>query len=191
MLADLPEVDACLLHVPDGFLPAVAQRFALEWTSPMLRMALVPARFTRAAGDTAVEPLGEAHERALRDLYADGRESGEEPDFFMPGQLADGTFFGIREGGCLVAAGGTHLYSAPERVGAVGNVYTRRSHRGRGYASAVVAAIVERLIARGTDTIGLNVRAANAGAVRVYERLGFVTHTRFWEGRAIRRPSAP
>ena len=88
------------------------------------------------------------------------------------------------------AAGGTHLYSAAESVGAIGNVYTRRSHRGHGYAAAVVAAIVERLIERGTETIGLNVRAANTGAIRLYQRLGFTIHTRFFEGHAMQRKAS-
>ena len=189
VLADLPDPDACLLHIPEAFLTAVAHRFELDWTCPMLRMAIEPAHFAPSRVRAPIEPLGEAPERELLELYEDGRESGEEPDFFMPSQLGDGTFVGVREEGRLVAAGGTHLYSAVESVGAVGNVYTRRSHRGRGHAAAVVAAIVQRLIDRGTETIGLNVKAANAGAIRVYQRLGFSVHTRFWEGRAIRRPT--
>jgi GNAT superfamily N-acetyltransferase len=190
VLADVPEVDACLLHLPETFLPAVEQRFELEWVCPMLRMVLHPAGFAQPGGGALVEPLGSADEGELRELYADGRDDGEEPDFFMPTQLGDDTFFGVRADGRLAAAGGTHLYSAAESIGAVGNVYTRRSHRGRGLASAVVAAIVERLIARHTETIGLNVKAANAGAIRLYERLGFRGHARFWEGRAARRPRA-
>ena len=68
----------------------------------------------------------------------------------MRSQLGDGTFFGVRREGRLVAAGGTHLYSAAESVGAVGNVYTHRAYRGQGHASAVTSAIVRRLIERDT-----------------------------------------
>ena len=59
-----------------------------------------------------VEPLGPAHETELRELFADGRDTGDEPDFFIASQLEDETFFGVRDAGRLVAAGGTHLYSA-------------------------------------------------------------------------------
>jgi ribosomal protein S18 acetylase RimI-like enzyme len=47
-----------------------------------------------------------------------------------------------------------------------------------------MAAIVGELVARRTEVIALNVRAANATAIRLYERLGFRLHARFWEGRA-------
>jgi ribosomal protein S18 acetylase RimI-like enzyme len=187
VLADVPEMDACLLHVPERFLAALEERFELESVTPVLRMSLDPGRFSEPADRATVEPLGPAHEGELRELYGEGLERGEEPDFFMPVQLGDDTFFGVREDGRLVAAGGTHLYSATESIGAVGNVYTRRSHRGRGLAAAVVSAIVERLIARRTATIGLNVRVANTAAIRLYERLGFKFHARFLEGRAITR----
>ena len=59
-----------------------------------------------------MEPLGPAHETELRELFADGRDTGDEPDFFIASQLEDETFFGVRDTGRLVAAGGTHLYSA-------------------------------------------------------------------------------
>ena len=186
VVTELPDMDACLLQVPERFLDAIEQRLEVEWRCPVLRMTVDTARFAPRVRHK-VEPLGEAHEHELRELYEDGREHGEEPDFFIATQLGDGTFCGIREDGRLVAAGGTHLYSAPESVGAIGNVYTRRSHRGRGHGEAVVTAIVGQLIERGTETIGLNVRAANAGAIRLYERLGFRVHTGFYEGRAVRR----
>jgi GNAT superfamily N-acetyltransferase len=186
VIADLPDLDACLLQVPERFLGAIQHRLELEWTCPVLRMTLDLARFASCPG-SSVHPLGATDEHELRELYEDGRESGEEPDFFIATQLGDDTFCGVRDEGRLVAAGGTHLYSASESVGAIGNVYTRRSHRGRGHGAVVVSAVVQQLIERGTETIGLNVRAANTGAIRLYERLGFRVHTGFFEGRAVRR----
>jgi ribosomal protein S18 acetylase RimI-like enzyme len=181
----VPDVDACLLQIPDTFRAAVEQRFAVEWLRPMRRMVLAPEAFSRPEA-TAVR-LTVDHEDEIRALYADGAATHEEPDFFMRSQLGDGTFFGMRDGGRLVAAGGTHLYSADESVGAIGNVYTHRSYRGRGHGAAVTAAIVRELIARGTETIALNVKADNDTAVRLYERLGFRHHANFFDGRASRR----
>ena len=187
VLDSLPDIDACHLQIPEPFLVALNRRLEVDWSRLMHRMSLGPADFVSHDGASAVEPLDESHHDELLALYADGHATHEDPDFFMRGQLGDGTFFGVRQGGRLVAAGGTHLYSAEESVGAIGNVYTHRAHRGRGCAAAVTAAIVRRLLDRGIQTIALNVKAENGAAIRLYERLGFRFHARFWEGRAIRR----
>jgi len=183
VLDAVPDVEGCHLQIPESFLPAVAERFPVEWSRLMHRMSLTPAAFAPNGGSRA-EPLGEQHEDEIRRLYEDGRETGEEPDFFMRGQLQDGTFYGVRHEGRLVAAGGTHLYCRDESVGAIGNVYTHRSHRGRGHASSVTSAVARELIDRGTRIVALNVKSDNPGAIRVYERLGFRFHARFFEGRA-------
>ena len=187
VLDSLPDIDACHLQIPEPFLVALNRRLEVDWSRLMHRMSLGPADFVSHDGASAVESLDESHHDELLALYADGHATHEDPDFFMRGQLGDGTFFGMRQGGRLVAAGGTHLYSAEESVGAIGNVYTHRAHRGRGCAAAVTAAIVRRLLDRGIQTIALNVKAENGTAIRLYERLGFRCHARFWEGRAIRR----
>jgi ribosomal protein S18 acetylase RimI-like enzyme len=184
VLAALPNVGPCHLQIPDRFRADVERRFDVAWTRPMLRMALDAGAFSDARGAPEVEPLDERHEAELRALYADGTAAREDPDFFMRGQLYDGTFFGVRRDGQLVAAGGTHLYSGPESVAAIGNVYSHRAHRGRGYATSVTAAITRRLLERGTRTIALNVRRDNLTAIGVYERLGFSVRAPFWEGMA-------
>jgi len=187
VLEGLPDVDACYLQIPEAFLASVERRFTVEWIRPVHRMGIHPADLRAPRGPSAVEALDESHEHEIRELYADGEATHEAPDFFWRSQLGDGTFFGVRQEGRLVAAGGTHLYSAEESVGAVGNVYTHRSHRNRGLASAITTAVARRLIERGTDTIVLNVRSENEPAIRVYERLGFQRHVRFLEGRGLRR----
>jgi GNAT superfamily N-acetyltransferase len=191
LVEDLPDVAACLLHVPAHFLPPLASRFDMASATPVFRMALDNGTRGGTPGNGMAEPLGPRHAGELRELYADGDAAGEAPDFFMPGQLDDETFYGVREGGTLVAAGGTHVFSAVESVAAIGNVYTRRTHRGRGHAATVVKAIVDALRRRGIATIGLNVRTANTPALRLYEQLGFRIHARFWEGRAVSRGTTP
>jgi ribosomal protein S18 acetylase RimI-like enzyme len=180
----LPDLDACLLQIPESFLPAVATRFTVERSRLMHRMSLAPAAFTPHVGGLQAELLDERNEDEIRELNEDGRATGEDPDFFMRSQLQDGTFYGVRHHGRLVAAGGTHLYSGEESVGAIGNIYTHRAHRGRGCASAVTSAIARELIERGTRIIALNVKSENNTAIRLYERLGFRFHARFFEGKA-------
>jgi GNAT superfamily N-acetyltransferase len=184
ILDALPPIDSCHLQIPEAFLPTLEQRLTVRWTCLMHRMALDPGAFVDVRADVTPEPLDARHEDELRALFADGRERGEDPDFFIASQLSDEAFFGVREHGRLIAAGGTHLYSASESVATIGNVYTHSAHRGRGLASAVTAAVVRTLLARGTETIALNVKSANAAAIAVYERLGFRFHARFYEGQA-------
>ena len=119
---------------------------------------------------------------ALEDLYADGELTGESPDFFYGSMVTDGVFFGVYEGPDLVAAAGTHLVARDESAAAIGNVYVRRDKRAQGLGRVVTAAVVHEL--RDFETIGLNVRADNASAIRVYESLGFVKHCEFVEGLA-------
>lgn len=120
-------------------------------------------------------------------LYGDGQEQGEAPEFFDVSKLGDGVFAGVFHDGALVSVAGTHLISSQESAAAIGNVYTRRDFRGRGFGSAVTAAVASELRRRGIATIGLNVRQDNLAAIRAYERIGFVKHCPYVEGRAMRR----
>ena len=126
--------------------------------------------------------LGPSDAPALQALYADGKSSGESPDFFFPSMLADGVFHGIYEGTALVAAAGTHLLAREEGAAAIGNIYTRHDRRGRGLARLTTSAVLGELAS--VETIGLNVRAGNAAAEHLYESLGFVRHCQFYEAMA-------
>ena len=128
-----------------------------------------------------VERLGPSDLDALRVLYAE-----EPPAFFLPRQLGDGVYFGVREGADLVAVAGTHVVSGAARVAALGNVHTRHDRRGRGLAAAVTCAVVRELRQRGTETSVLNIVATNVVARRVYERVGFRDYCLYDEGVAMR-----
>ena len=73
----------------------------------------------------SAERLGPADYEALAGLHRDGEASGENPPFFNAGMLGHGVYFGIREGGDLIAAAGTHVLAEEKSVAAIGNVYTR------------------------------------------------------------------
>ncbi|HVX66400.1 MAG TPA: GNAT family N-acetyltransferase, partial [Bryobacteraceae bacterium] len=128
------------LHVRPKAAEALAPQYRGVGLKPMWRMLLDPARF-RPEECRACTRLGAGDASALDRLYADGREAGEAPDFFFPSMLEDGVFFGVRKAGELVAAAGTHLAVPAEGVAAIGNVYTRRDHRGRGLAGALTSAV--------------------------------------------------
>jgi GNAT superfamily N-acetyltransferase len=173
------------LHVRPEVVPLLEETYRVVGRKEMARMILDPALFRGGRSDE-VTRLGGGDLEALRRLYADGEPAGEAPDFFAPSMLAEGVYFGVREGDELAAAAGTHLVAENEGVAAVGNVYTRRDRRGRGLASRLVAAVAAELLDRGVRTIALNVARDNAQARRVYEKLGFVHYCDFVEGLAVK-----
>lgn len=190
-----PPVSVCLLLDEIGTLPRVfflarpetlpvfQERYEIEKVETMWRMSLEAVAFDFRPFPQA-ERLGREDEDALQKLFADGAGAGESPDFFLPEMLEKGVYFGVREGGALIAAAGTHLFEPSEGVGAIGNVYTRRDRRGRGLATQVTGAVTAELARCGLPTIVLNVNQENLAAKRVYERLGFRPYCAYYEGLA-------
>jgi RimJ/RimL family protein N-acetyltransferase len=106
---------------------------------------------------------------------------------FAPIQLEHGLYFGVRDDGRLVAAGGTHVLEPKRGVAALGGIFTLPEKRGRGYAAAVTSALVTELLARGCRDVVLTVYADNEVARRVYSRLGFREHCRYGTGEGVLR----
>jgi len=97
-----------------------------------------------------------------------------------------GPFLGVREDGKLVAMGGLRLHLAGYRE--ITTVATLPGHEGRGYATAIVRALVERIRSRGDRPV-LTVGTANSRAIEIYRRLGFKERTLLYS-RTIRRAPA-
>lgn len=81
-----------------------------------------------------------------------------------------GGFVGVKEGGKLVAMAGERMHIGSFRE--VSAVCTHPDHRGRGHAGALMSVVALRMIDRG-QTPFLHSYASNAGAIALYERLGF------------------
>ena len=81
-----------------------------------------------------------------------------------------GTYLGIRKEGKLVAMAGERL-KLPGYT-EISAVCTHPDHLGHGYAGFLMTILAERIRERGETPI-LHVRAENARAVQLYERLGF------------------
>jgi ribosomal protein S18 acetylase RimI-like enzyme len=94
-----------------------------------------------------------------------------------------GQFLGIREEGKLVAMAGLRLHFAGYRE--ITTVATLPGHEGRGYATALMRALVERIRVRGERPF-LTVRTDNTRAIEIYRRLGFKERTLFYS-HTIRR----
>ena len=184
------ELDATTvsLHLFSEMVDALQPTYAVTDITPMWRMTVSAESFRPAAADEDVVPLDPSHAGAVAALFADAREGGEEPPFYRPSMLAEGSFRGIWEDADLIAVAGAHLFSSALGVCTIGNVYTRRDRRRRGLGARVTSAVVRNALANSIPTIVLNVSQTNDAARRVYEQLGFRVHCAFVEGLARLRP---
>ena len=97
-----------------------------------------------------------------------------------------GGFLGIRSDQKLVAMAGLRMHLPGYRE--ITTVATLPGYEGRGYATALAAALVERIRERNERPF-LTVRSDNARAVEIYRRLGFRERARLhstavvWESR--------
>ena len=168
---------AYVAALPDA-LPAVQRAYRVDPGPQMVRMWVDRGRFRPYPAD--VRRLLPADIGELNRLYQLGFAS-----WLPSSSIGDGVYFGVRVGGRLVAAAGTHVISREARLAVVGNVLTHVDYRGRGYATAVTGAVTAELL-RTSDQVVLNVRSDNPPALQAYRRLGYTEHVRFEERLAHR-----
>ena len=162
-------------------LPAIDSVYRIEPGPPMIRMVVDRHTFRPHSG-VALRLLP-VEIGDLNRLYGYGFTA------WLPAEsIANGVYYGIREGGRLVAAAGTHVISAEVGLAAVGNVMTHPDYRGRGYAKLTTSAVTQELL-RTCDEVVLNVRSDNPPAIAAYRALGYREHCTFEERLARRRGS--
>lgn len=160
------------------------------WTAPhtMARMVLARKHHLPAPTLPTLVRLQPEDANIIRALYQHG--GAFTPDAFDPYQLDDGVFYGVKdEAGALCAVGGTHIIAWEAGMAAIGNMYTHPAQRGKGYARAVLGAIVSELQTRNVTTIVLNVDERNTTARRLYEQVGFTPYCTYIEAEGIRKKS--
>ena len=82
----------------------------------------------------------------------------------------DGVGFVCLAEGAVTAYGGMMLNPWE---GQVTNIATHPSYRRQGYGKAVTEALLKEAEAKGAEQVSLEVRVSNAGAIALYEGLGF------------------
>jgi predicted GNAT family acetyltransferase len=117
-----------------------------------------PASFT-------LEPLTEAD---APDMLALATQTRPGPFFSKTHELGD--FFGVKVDGRLAAMAGERM--RPVGFTEVSGVCADPGHRGQGYAAALMLHVAHRIMARG-ETPFLHSYADNAGAIALYQSLGF------------------
>jgi ribosomal protein S18 acetylase RimI-like enzyme len=178
ILRDIVRPRAAYVAALTEALPAVQTAYRLDPGPPMVRMWVDRARFRPYPAE--VRRLLPIDIGDLNRLYQLGFAS------WLPSSaIAEGVYYGMRVGGRLVAAAGTHVTSPQARLAVVGNVLTHVDYRGRGYAKAVTAAVTADLL-RSCDQVVLNVRSDNPPALQAYRHLGYAEHVRFEERLAHR-----
>jgi ribosomal protein S18 acetylase RimI-like enzyme len=182
ILRDVIRPRAAYVATLDEAMPAVEAVYRLDPGPAMVRMWVDRVHFRPFPAD--VHRLRPADIGELNRLYQLGFAS-----WLPSSSIADGVYYGMRIGGRLVAAAGTHVIGREARLAVVGNVLTHVDHRGRGYATAVTGAVTQELL-RFCDQVVLNVRSDNPPALQAYRRLGYTEHVRF-EERLAHRTGSP
>lgn len=92
----------------------------------------------------------------------------------LPRRVARGDFRIWDDGGAVAFAG---FNDAAPDFARIAPVYTFPERRGRGYATALVAALARELLARGKRRLFLTTDTANPTSNAIYARIGFVAET--------------
>jgi len=168
-------LDALAALIPaDGELWLVgAGCLAAPRGTTTLRLAslhqMVAERITPASRPIDFEPLGEADAAEMLALAELTR-----PGPFAPLTHRLGDFVGVHRNGKLVAMAGERMRL--DGFTEVSGVCTHPDHRGKGYAGALMRVVAEAILARGEIPF-LHTYAHNAGAIALYESLGFRLRT--------------
>ncbi|HEY6868669.1 MAG TPA: GNAT family N-acetyltransferase [Novosphingobium sp.] len=118
------------------------------------------------ADDPEIELLGERDAEAMTELAG-----ATQPGPWGAATRTYGPFYGIRRNGALAAMAGERMRPATH-LAEVSGVCTRPEFRGQGLAARLIRRVMAGFAARGAVPF-LHSYAANAGAIRLYESLGF------------------
>ncbi|MDP3675942.1 MAG: GNAT family N-acetyltransferase [Novosphingobium sp.] len=154
--------DAIAIVEPEAW--PVPPGLQIERSGELLQMvAQVP--MLGDADDPRVELLGEGDAAEMAALAL-----ATEPGPWAQYTHRYGNFFGIRVDGRLASMAGERM--RPDGYAEVSGVCTWPEFRGQGMAAALIRRVMRGFVARG-DVPFLHSYSHNAGAIRIYEALGF------------------
>lgn len=148
----------------DGWSGPAPGGWRVEHETTMFKM-LWDAELPQADAAPEATQLGPEHAAQALELA-----TLTQPGPFGIRTLELGEYFGIFEGGRLVAMAGERMAAGPLRE--ISGVCTHPEYQGRGWAQRLVLKLLRREMRRG-ETPFLHVMSANENARRLYRRLGF------------------
>lgn len=146
-----------------------------RWPVPPGRREVKRAILTQMVAEGAPPPPREGEPTILPLGEQDAAEMAALAEHAKPGPWGPkthryGPFFGIRENGRLLAMAGQRILVPG--MAEVSGVSTWEDCRGRGLARALIGHVMREMMARGEQPF-LHSYADNAGAIALYESLGF------------------
>lgn len=181
--------DSGQVHYTTSAMKALQQSFVLtDETSNTDHVKMVLRQVPESVAPTIgeLDRLTAEDEAELRELYSTAFSAAGTESFFIPSDLSQGPFFGVRVEGRLVSAAGVHVFSKQMGVAGIGNVATAPEYWSMGLAKAVTSRLCHEL-SKTADLIGMNVKKNNLPAIAAYEKIGFETVVTFRETRYRRR----
>jgi len=145
-------------------VPALPANWERLFESRLLQM-IRSDRSLLPEGDIEVSRLGAADVPEMLTLVELAK-----PGPFRTRTIELGTYVGIREGGRLIAMAGERLWVGDFHE--VSAICTHPDAQGRGYARALTARVVNRMLRAG-ETPMLHVEWTNTRAIEMYRALGF------------------
>ena len=168
---------------------AACEAFARRWKASTGRVHSLRAHLRQhslsAVADVPAAP-GAPRVAAEADLpwLIDGKSRSSSrsgfpirPSAFGPGCRSASRAATIGSGMIAAPAAFAGFNDAAPDFARIAPVYTFPEHRGRGYATALVAAISRELLARGKRRLFLTTDVANPTSNAIYARIGFVAET--------------
>ncbi len=150
---------AVLRHLPSNRLGASRSLAFAHLDQP--RDAFVDQALMARVRQVGVDDL-----RRIDQCYADGEWAANEMS--RREALEEGRLYALEQHGRVVAA--AYVQPLVDSVGIIRGVYTPKTYRGRGYATALVAEIDRRMLAEGVVPC---LMYDNPAAGRIYHRLGY------------------
>jgi RimJ/RimL family protein N-acetyltransferase len=124
--------------------------------------------------------IGDAEQIASIMRHADPEWWGETTTQHISEGMNTRLWLGIKVNGKLVSIGNTRLTDWGSNIGVIA---THEAYRNRGYATAIVSALVKEILKKSNLAL-IHVLSRNLPATRTYEKIGFKPHRKYFLARA-------